>query len=102
MLAGNDRGPAKATISNTQCRAADPVNGKDGRFMTNTENFNLIQQVAGRYGVDGDTVRNEIREAMRAARQSESAAAKAFWKGIPENASELDLVLHISRILCAG
>ena len=70
--------------------------------MKNTENMNLLQQVAGRYGVDGDTVQNEIRMALCAARQSEAAAARAFWKTIPENATELDVVLHITRMLCAG
>lgn len=69
--------------------------------MNYAETVNLLQQVAGKHGVDGETVRSEIREAVRAAQQSESAAAKAFWKAMPENATELDVVLCITSLLCA-
>ena len=71
-------------------------------FMKNMENINLLQQVAGKHGVYGETVKSGIREAVRAAQQSDNAAAKAFWRTLPENATELDVVLHITRLLCAS
>lgn len=71
-------------------------------FMKNTKTIDLLQQVAGKHGVDGETVKNGIREAMLAAQRSDNAAAKAFWQTVPENATELDVVLHITRLLCAS
>ncbi|MBP3705034.1 MAG: hypothetical protein J6I98_05830, partial [Clostridia bacterium] len=70
-------------------------------IMKNAETINLLQQVAGKHGVDGETVRHGIREAMLAAQRSENETARAFWKTIPEDATELDVVLHITRLLCA-
>ena len=62
----------------------------------------LLQRVAGKYGVDGETVRSGIREAVRAAQHAESDMARAFWQSMPEDATELDVVLRITELLCAS
>lgn len=76
--------------------------GKDEDFMKNAENNNLILRVAGKHGVDGETVRSEIREALLAAQSSKNASARAFWDSVPQNATELDVVLCITKLLRVG
>ena len=70
--------------------------------MNYAETVNLLQQVAGKHGVDGETVRNGIREAVRAAKESNNETAKAFWQAMPADATELDVVLCITSLLCAS
>ena len=70
--------------------------------MKNAKDNNLILRVADRHGVDGETVRNEIREALLAAQRSKNAEARAFWDSVPENATELDVVLRITELLRVG
>ena len=62
----------------------------------------LLQRVAGKYGVDRETVRSGIREAVRAAQSDQSDAARAFWQSMPEDATELDVVLQITKLLYAS
>ena len=44
----------------------------------------LMLRVAAKHGVDGETVREEIGKALRTAKNSSNAAARAFWSAIPE------------------
>lgn len=67
--------------------------------MKNTENNGWIMRVADQHGVDGDAVLGGIREAFAAAQRSEDSGAQAFWASIPEDASELDVVLRITQLL---
>lgn len=62
----------------------------------------LILRVAEKHGVDGEAVRSGIREAIRAAQQSENAVARAFWNTVPQDASDLDVVRRITELLCVG
>ncbi|MGN0478937.1 MAG: hypothetical protein ACI4GO_05855 [Hominenteromicrobium sp.] len=70
--------------------------------MKKSEQNGLILCVAEKHGVDGETVRSGIREAIRAAQQSESSAARAFWDTVPADASDLDVVRLITALLCVG
>ncbi len=45
-------------------------------------------RVAAKHGVDGETVREEIGKALRTAKNSSNAAARAFWSAIPEDATD--------------
>ncbi len=65
-------------------------------------NPDLMTRVAGKHGVDDETVRSGIREALAAAQQSENSEARAFWASIPADASELDVVLRITELLRVG
>ena len=67
--------------------------------MNYAETGSLLQRVAGKHGVDGETVRNGIREAVLAAQRSQSDTARAFWQSIPEDATELEVVLQITKLL---
>ena len=48
-------------------------------------------RVAAKHGVDGETVREEIGKALRTAKNSSNAAARAFWSAIPEDASDKEI-----------
>lgn len=50
-------------------------------------------------GVDGETVREEIGKALRTAKNSSNAAARAFWSAIPEDASDKEIVQCIAALL---
>ncbi len=63
--------------------------------MNKTEENGWILRVADQHGVDGEAVLGGIREAFAAAQQSENSEARAFWASIPEDASELDVVLRV-------
>ncbi|MCF2651007.1 hypothetical protein [Anaeromassilibacillus senegalensis] len=67
--------------------------------MKNNEKNGLILCVAEKHGVDGETVRSGIREAIRAAQQSENSTARAFWDTVPADASDLDVVRLITELL---
>lgn len=70
--------------------------------MKNAEHSNLILRVADQHGVDSETVRSEIREALLAAQSSKNETAREFWASVPENATELDVVLRITELLRVG
>lgn len=55
-------------------------------------------RVAAKHGVDGETVREEIGKALRTAKNSSNAAARAF--GVPsEDASDKEIVQCIAALL---
>ena len=56
-------------------------------------------RVAAKHGVDGETVREEIGTALRTAKTSSNAAARAFWSAIPEDASDKEIVQCIAALL---
>lgn len=56
-------------------------------------------RVAAKHGVDGETVREEIGKALRTAKNSSNAAARAFWSAIPEDASDKEIVQCIAALL---
>ncbi len=70
--------------------------------MMNDHTNDLLRLVAGKHGVDNETVKSGIREAMLAAKESDSEVAKAFWNSLPDDATELDVVLQITKLLCVS
>ena len=68
-------------------------------FMKNLVQTDLLQEVAKLHGVERETVQHSIREAIAAARNTNDAAARAFWKTLPEEATEVDVVLQIAKLL---
>lgn len=55
-------------------------------------------RVAAKHGVDGETVREEIGKALRTAKNSSNAAARAF-ECHPEDASDKEIVQCIAALL---
>ena len=58
-----------------------------------------MTRVAEKHGVDGETVREEIAQAIHAAKQSADSAARAFWDAVPEDASDSEIVHCIASLL---
>ena len=70
-------------------------------FMKITAKTDLMQEVAKLHGVDREEVCCGIREAVEAARMTGSDGAQAFWKALPEDTAETEVVLEIVKLLFA-
>ena len=68
-------------------------------FMKTLVQTDLLQEVANIHGVDKETVRCSIREAIAAARHTENDTARAFWDTLPDDATEVEIVLQIAKLL---
>lgn len=67
--------------------------------MENKMMDKLFLQVAEKHGVDSETVRKEIRDALHEAQISPKDKAHVFWQAMPEDATEMDIVLCIAKLL---
>lgn len=75
---------------------AGQIKGRTGNHLSEKE---LMMRVAEKHGVDGETVREEIGEAIRQAKRSADTAARAFWDAVPEDASDNEIVQCIAALL---
>ncbi len=69
--------------------------------MKITTKTDLMQEVAKLHGVDREEVCCGIREAVTAARMKKQDGSQAFWKALPEDSSETEVVLEIVKLLFA-
>ncbi len=70
-------------------------------FMKTLVQTDLLQEVAKMHGVERETVQYSIREAVAAARRTENDEARAFWSTLPEDATEVEVVLQIAKLICS-